>query len=111
MVNKNQFIEFLNYIGIINKNHQLKIYKAYLRCWNKTSMPRQRKRGEVNENYKKYRMSNLKVIMTTKEYEEDAIASVIAYLVHLDFRESMDKEVKEYGHLGVWGKNLATNES
>lgn len=111
MVNKAEFIKFLSYIGIKEEN-QDKIYKLYLRCCNKTpKISKKRKIGVVNENYEKYRMSNIRTLMSVLEYEEDAIDTVIAYLAHLDFREAMDEEVSKYGVYGTWGKNMVINEN
>ncbi len=85
MIEENQFIKFLSYIGIKNKSHQKWIYAFY--------------RNGIRSNY---RVSKLADYVEKYGYGSDAI---IDYVIRPEYRKYMDEEVKRYGKR-EWSKDL-----
>jgi hypothetical protein len=109
MINRESFIKFLNYIGIINEQHQAKLYKKYQRFYCK-SLNGKRNKNKVNMNYKNYRVSDYRYFMTFLGYDEIVQDKIIFYLTKSQYRLSMDKEIKRYSGFGVWGKECLNYE-
>ncbi len=88
MINKDKFIAFLKYVGILNERYHAKLYKYYQRCYNK-----------------QYRVSRYKDYMYFLGISEE-MENITDYLTKSQFRAKMDIEVSKYGNKGVWGKEL-----
>ena len=49
-----------------------------------------------------YRVSKVKEMLESAKLEEGAIDNIIRYVIDLDFRDKMNKEIEKKGS-GIWG--------
>ena len=76
---------YLKYIGITNKGKQSKILSIH-------------KKALENQ----YRVSKVKEMLESTKLEEGAIDNIIRYVIDLDFRDKMNKEIEKKGSR-TWG--------
>ena len=81
---KEDFVKYLNYIGITKKTHQKKIVSV---C----------KKG--------VKVSQIKVSIEKLGYEEECIDKITSYLILPQYRKNIDKEINKAikEEKGAWG--------